>query len=199
MTGLSDNRAFVEAQTHKRWWHRSEVALPALAHRVVALRIGFGVVWAIDAFLKWRPSFSRNFVDNVAMGSMNQPTWLAPWFRFWRHVIGFDPHLFAYASAVIETALALGLLLGLARRLVYLGGAVWSLAVWSVPEGFGTPFTPGATDIGTGIMYAILFAALYALESIANPTALTLDTYIARRHPGWSIVGQPGRRPLANV
>src|SRR5438477_10994751 len=154
-----------EAQIRKRWWHRSEVALPALARRVVVLRIGFGVVWAIDAFLKWRPSFIDHFMGNVSEGGMDQPAWLAPWFRFWRHFIRVDPHLFAHASAVVETALALGLLLGLGRRLLYLGGATWSLLVWSVPEGFGTPFTPGATDVGTGIMYAILFAALHALES----------------------------------
>jgi len=64
---------------------------------------------------------------------------------------------------VVETLIAVGLLLGLARRLVYLGGALWSLAIWVVPEAFGGSFLAGATDIGTAIMYVLVFAVLYAI------------------------------------
>jgi thiosulfate dehydrogenase (quinone) large subunit len=187
------------ATERRRWRHRSEVALPALARRVVVLRIGFGAVWAIDAYLKWQPSFVRDFLKTVSAGAMDQPHWLSPWFDFWRHVVRFDPHLFAYGSALVESVLAIGLLLGIGRRLLYVGGAAWSIMIWSVPEGFGTPFTPGATDIGTAIMYAILFATLYALESAASPTMLTLDSRVQRRHPRWAVVGQPGRRPLTHA
>jgi len=199
MTDVVTTGSNTAARTQRRWWHRSEVALPALTRRVVVLRIGFGVVWAIDAYLKWQPSFVHDFRKTVAEGAADQPHWLSPWFHFWRHVVGLEPHLFAYASAVVETALALGLLLGVGRRVLYLGGAVWSILVWSVPEGFGTPFTPGATDIGTAIMYAILFAALYSLESTANPTVFTLDSRVQKRHPHWAIIGQPGGRPLTDA
>lgn len=181
-----------------QWRHRSEVALPAMARRVVVLRIGFGVVWALDAYLKWQSSFVHDFMKNVAMGAQGQPAWLMPWFHFWHRLLAREPRGFAYASAVIESMLAVGLIAGFGRRLLYIGGAMWSLAIWSVPEGFGTPFIPGATDIGTAIMYAILFAALYFLESAANPTMLTVDSRIQRHHPRWRIIGQPGE-PFAHV
>ena len=174
-------------------------ALRATARRVVILRIAFGVVWGIDAYLKWQPSFVRDFTSTIAEGAQGQPAWLGPWFDFWHDLVARNPHLFAYGSAVAETLLAIGLILGLARRILYVGGALWSLAIWSVPEGFGTPFMPGATDIGTAIMYAILFAALYALEAAVNWSAWTLDGPIQKRIPSWRIVGQPGGRALVDV
>jgi hypothetical protein len=39
------------------------------------------------------------------------------------------------------------LLLGVARRAGYAVGIVYSLLVWGVGEGFGGPYTSGATDI----------------------------------------------------
>jgi len=68
-----------------------------------------------------------------------------------------------------------------------------------VPEGFGTPFAPGATDIGTAIMYAILFAALYAFDVTANAGAWTLDTVLLNRFSWWRLIGQPGGHALADV
>ena len=37
----------------------------------------------------------------------------------------------------------------------------FSLLVWSVGEAFGGPYAAGSTDIGTAIIYAFVFAALY--------------------------------------
>src|SRR5947209_6215411 len=57
-----------------------------LIRRVELLRILFGVVWAIDAYLKWQPAFISGYADSVAEGAQGQPSWLRPWFRFWRHL-----------------------------------------------------------------------------------------------------------------
>jgi uncharacterized membrane protein YphA (DoxX/SURF4 family) len=178
---------------------RARVALPKLARRVVILRIAFGMVWALDAYLKWQPSFVKSFSATIAAGAQSQPHWLSPWFRFWRDLIAHAPHVFAYAGAATETLIALGLILGVGRRFLYLGGAIYALFIWSVPEGFGTPFAPGATDIGTAIMYAILFAALYALDVTANAGPWTLDTSLLNRFPWWRMFGQPGGHALADV
>jgi len=62
MTDVVTTGSNTAARTQRRWWHRSEVALPALTRRVVVLRIGFGVVWAIDAYLKWQPSDRKSVV-----------------------------------------------------------------------------------------------------------------------------------------
>jgi nitrite reductase (NO-forming) len=166
-----------------------------LVRRVELLRLAFGAVWAIDAYLKWQPAFIAGYAGNVADGAKGQPAWLRPWFRFWRHIVDIDPHLLAYFTAAAETAIAIGLVLGLARRVVYLGGIVWSVAIWTIPEGFGGSFLSGATDIGTAIMYALVFAILYALEGLPTMTgAWSLDHRIERRLPGWRLLAEPGGR-----
>lgn len=65
----------------------------ALIRRVELLRLVFGVVWAIDAYLKGQPSFVNGYAKNVAAGAQGRPGWLRPWFHFWRHVTNQDPHL----------------------------------------------------------------------------------------------------------
>jgi len=161
--------------------------------RVEILRVVFGIVWAIDAYLKWQPSFVSGYAGNVAEGASGQPGWLRPWFRFWRHMVKLDPHLLAYATAAIETLIAVGLIVGFARRAVYIGGILWSVAIWTIPEGFGGSFVAGATDIGTAIMYAFVFVVLYSLETLPTATgAWSLDHRIERSAPWWRIVAEPG-------
>jgi thiosulfate dehydrogenase [quinone] large subunit len=166
-----------------------------LVRRVELLRLSFGVVWAIDAYLKWKPAFISGYASSVADGAKGQPGWLRPWFRFWRHIVDVDPHLYAYLTAAVETVIAVGLILGLGRRVVYLGGIVWSIAIWTIPEGFGGSFLSGATDIGTAIMYALVFAVLYALEGLPTLTGVwSLDHRIERRLPAWRLLAEPGGR-----
>jgi nitrite reductase (NO-forming) len=162
---------------------------------VELLRLAFGVVWLVDAYLKWQPAFINSYASNVADGAKGQPGWLRPWFRFWRHLVNVDPHLLAYATAVVETLIALGLILGFARRSVYAGGIVWSLAIWTIPEGFGGSFVAGASDVGTAIMYALVFGVLYTLESLPTLTgAWSLDHKVERVAPWWRILAEPGGR-----
>lgn len=164
--------------------------------RLVILRIGFGVVWALDAYLKWKPAFIRQYADDVASASKGQPDLLRPWFHFWRQVVTLSPQGLAYATAVVETLIAAGLLLGFGRRVLYIGGALWSLAIWTIPEGFGGSFIAGATDIGTAIMYAFVFLALYSLETLPAATHVwTLDRIVERRFRPWRLLAEPsGRR-----
>jgi hypothetical protein len=58
---------------------------------------------------------------------------------------------------------------------------------------------PGASDIGTGIMYALLFIALYWLESAFHPVGWTLDSAIRRRVPAWRRIGEPGGKAALPV
>jgi nitrite reductase (NO-forming) len=163
--------------------------------RVEILRLVFGLVWMIDAYLKWQPTFIHGYAGDVAAAAHGQPDWLRPWFRFWRQLVAHDPRLFAYATAVIESLIALALLVDLARRAVYLGGAAWSLAIWVIPEGFGGSFLAGATDIGTAIMYTLVFAILYSLETLPAATgAWTLDRQIERKVGWWHTIAEPGGR-----
>jgi uncharacterized membrane protein YphA (DoxX/SURF4 family) len=73
--------------------------------------------------------------------------------------------LFARLVALGETCIAIGLLLGLFSNLTYAVGALLSIVIWAVPEGFGGPYTAGATDVGTGIIYVFGFLGLFLLSA----------------------------------
>lgn len=58
--------------------------------------------------------------------------------------------MFAVLTGIAETGLALCLLLGAARGVSYTAGAIYTLLIWPVGEGFGGRYSSGATDVGTG-------------------------------------------------
>lgn len=89
-------------------------------------------------------------------------------------------------SRLIETAIAIGLLLGLARRLTYFGGALFSLLIWSTAEGFGGPYTLGATNIGPALVYALVFLTAAFFEHFLGPNPYSLDYYLGRLFPKWA-------------
>jgi uncharacterized membrane protein YphA (DoxX/SURF4 family) len=163
-----------------------------LPERVAALRIVFGVIWLIDAGLKVNHVFVSEFKADFTEGAAGQPDWLRWWFSFWTHVINASPAAFAYFTIVLETLLGLTLVFGVARRSTYLIGFVFSMAIWMIPEGFGGPYSMRSTDIATGIIYALVFAALYGLDSaLAAKPAWTVDTAIERRVSWWRPIAEP--------
>lgn len=128
--------------------------------KFASLRIIFGAVWAVDAFFKWQADFSKNFVDYLVGGAEGQPWLVQKWIHLWIDLIGINPHFFAVVVALTETALAIGLIFGLFTRLACYAGIFFSLIIWSTAEGLGGPYTAGSTDIGSAIIYALVFAAL---------------------------------------
>ena len=147
------------------------------------LRVSFGIVWMIDGALKFQPGFS--LLSNIQSAASGAPAWLAPWFNFWINMTNVNPTFLTYSIGAIELALALGLILGFLRKIVYIVGFLYSLVVWSVPEGFGGPYGPGSTDIGTGIIYAFVFALLMIVNAGFGPSKLSLDYLIEKKLPSW--------------
>ena len=127
-------------------------------------RIAFGLVWSIDAYFKWQPAFANNFVSYLQETYDGQPHVIQSWLNFWINLVNIDPHLFARIIALGETGIAVGLLFGLFSNLDYAAGILLALVIWSVPEGFGGPYTPGATDLGAGIIYVFGFLGLFLLS-----------------------------------
>ena len=158
------------------------------------LRIGFGVIWLIDAILKWLPGFRSTYMDTIMGQADGQPGWLKPWFRFWINLQHPHPMFYAYLVAVIETLIALAVLTGFARKLSYTAAIVFSLLIWATAEGFGGPYTTGSADIGTAVIYALVFAALLAFSYYTVPSRLTLDYYLEQRISWWWRVAEV-RRP----
>jgi nitrite reductase (NO-forming) len=159
------------------------------------LRVLFGVVWLVDAFFKWQPGFRDSFAAILQGMVSSQPGIVRPWFQFWVLLATHTGHLLPDVTAVTETALGIALIVGFARRPVYVTGGLYALSVWAIGEGFGGPYALGtSTDVGAALIYVFVFACLFMLES--NPRTLTLQRITipashgvagrraeARRHP----------------
>src|ERR1700683_5388583 len=85
-----------------------------------ALRITFGVIWLIDAVLKWLPGFRSGYSGMISGAGQGQPGWLHWWFSFWINLQSPHPGFYAYLVAVLETLVALAVLLGVARKVSYI-------------------------------------------------------------------------------
>ena len=155
------------------------------------VRLMFGVIWAIDAYLKWLPGYRHSYIANLKTAAQGQPSFLHGWFHFWINFQSGAPTLFAILTGLMESALALVLLLGIARRAGYMVGAIYSLLVWAVGEAFGGPYMSGSTDIGTGIIYAMLFIALLVFAPPARRERFSLDRVLVQRVGWWRVVAEP--------
>jgi len=177
----------------------SPPADPAAVRRYCWVRVGFGLIWALDATLKWLPGFRHTYPSMITDAAQGQPGWLSGWFSFWDQGIVHAPTLFAVLIALAETAIAASLILGIAQRVGYSGGIVFALLIWGIGEGFGGPYTSGATDIGAAIMYAVLFAGLWlAVPPTIRAAAPALDHTLAR-HRAWRWTTFAPRHTLEGV
>jgi uncharacterized membrane protein YphA (DoxX/SURF4 family) len=167
------------------------VPLPSAGWSGTVVRLVFGLIWAVDAFLKWLPGYRDTYIDQLKSAAQGQPSWLHGWFHFWINLQSSAPTLFATLTGLTETTLAAVLLLGVARRVGYSLGVVYMLMVWSVGEGFGGPYVAGSTDVGTGIVYAMLFATLLVFAPPARRERLSLDRLLERRWAWWRHVAEP--------
>ena len=186
----------------------AEIQGPSVAQQFspwpkTALRVGFGLIWLVDAVLKWLPGFRRDYMDTIMGQADGQPGWLEPWFNFWINLQHPAPAAFAYLVAAVETLIAVAVIVGFARKVTYLSAIVFSVLIWSTAEGFGGPYMPGSADIGTAIIYALVFAALLSFAYYQGPARFSVDTWLEQRISWWHWVAEVGahnhqRRPIAN-
>ncbi len=125
------------------------------------LRIVFGVVWGIDAWFKWQPDFINNFAGYLTGAQDGQPAFIQGWINFWINIVKVDPHVFAHTVAVGETLIAVALLFGIMSNLTNIAGILLTVVIWTTAEGFGGPYAAGSADIGSAIIYALVFVGLF--------------------------------------
>jgi len=125
------------------------------------VRILFGAILAIDASMKWSPAFLGHFAEYLDNAAQSQPHYIQAWIGMWGDIVRLNPEAFGYFIAISETLVAFGLLLGLFSAIVDIFGAVLMFLIWSTAEGFGGPYKAGSTDIGTAVIYTIVFAVLF--------------------------------------
>ena len=149
---------------------------------IALLRIAFGVIWSVDAVLKWQPAFQANFQQILSGVAKGQPGFLGWWFGLWQFVVSGRAPIFAILTAGTETYLAVALLTGFARKSTYTVGILYGLFVWSVAEGFGGPYMPGTTTaVGAAIIYSLVFIALLLVDA----GRFSVDHLIEKRIPAW--------------
>ncbi len=163
-------------------------AWPALA--TAALRVAFGIIWVVNAAFTWMPQFSALYVGYLHNAAKGQPDWSSFWFDGWIALVTPNATLFIWLTRIAVTALAIGLLLGFARRTLYVVGALFSLLVWSTAEGFGGPYAVGASNTGTGLAYVLIFVALLAINYRSGSSPYSIDYYIERRWPAWRRIAE---------
>jgi nitrite reductase (NO-forming) len=168
----------------------AEAATPTQTWRGTALRLAFGAILTIDAVLKWLPGYRHTFVSQVPT-AQGEPGWLHGWFHFWFTASSGSPNLFVDLTILAETGLAIVVVFGVARRAGYIAGAVYMLFVWGVGEAFGGPYSSGATDIGTGIIYTLVFLALLLWMPSARDERWALDRALVQRIGWWRHVAEP--------
>jgi nitrite reductase (NO-forming) len=152
---------------------------------ITTLRITFGAIWGIDAVLKWLPGFRSTYVAAITGVAKGQPGWLSWWFDFWVKLQTPRPAFFAYMVAILETLVAVAVIVGFARKFTYAVSAAFAVVIWGVAEGFGGPYMSGSSDIGTAIIYAVVFLFLLALIVYAGPDRYSVDYYLEQRYPWW--------------
>jgi nitrite reductase (NO-forming) len=160
---------------------------------VAVFRITFALVWLVDATLKWLPGFRSDFSSMLDHAANGQPAWLRPWFDLWTDMPHGMATAMAYGTALTETGIALALLVGFARKSVYLLGAVYSLLIWATAEGFGGPYQSGSTDVGAAIIYTFVFVALLIVDR-PGPDPYSVDALLETRISWWSRIAEGGRR-----
>jgi nitrite reductase (NO-forming) len=169
---------------------RNHISTPWPAIATTALRVAFGIIWAVGAVLTWSPDFAVHYVGYLHNAAQGQPDWSAGWFNLWIALVTPPATLLVWATRIVESGLELALLTGFGGRTLYVLGALFSLLVWSTAEGFGGPYTVGATNTGTAISYVLIFVALVGLDYRAGFIPYSLDYLIERRWPRWRLIAE---------
>ena len=154
-------------------------------------------MWAIDASFKWLPGFihGQTLGDELGKGATVHTPVIHQWIQLWHWAGTSQPGAFAVGTAIVETLIALGLVLGAFSRVVLIGSAVFSFGIWSAAEAFHLPWTKdGITDLGPSVAY--IFASL-ALLFTASTTVWALDPRIRRTWPAPGLPHLPLIRPPA--
>src|SRR2546430_17379474 len=73
---------------------------------IAALRIAFGLIWSVDAVLKWQPAFRANFSQIVSDGAAGQPGFLSWWIGLWQLIVSGGPPIVAVRAGRTDAELA---------------------------------------------------------------------------------------------
>lgn len=133
------------------------------------LRLLFGAIWAVNAVLQANAAYVRGFVHSIVVRIPGQPYLVQSYLRGAVAVVrGIGGTHVAMLAVGLDAMIAAALLTGIWVRPAAWLGMIYSLLLWSTVGGFGGPFTTGATDPGTAIVYALVFLCVLVVPSDAR-------------------------------
>jgi uncharacterized membrane protein YphA (DoxX/SURF4 family) len=136
-------------------------------HSFALVRILFGLIWLLNTWFQANGAYINHlFLKSFNAGVNGQPDWLAHWTQAVINgieIIGASR--VAAAAVVLDALLALSLLTGIWLRFFVWVGIAYNLFMWSTVGGMGGPYTQGATDPGTAIVYALAFVFVLLTRS----------------------------------
>lgn len=125
-------------------------------------RLLFAAVCVVNLLLHLDPAYAQRFVPMMAADwAPGQAGWIAAYGHAMAQAvlaIGVKP--LVYVMVALEALLAFSLLTGWQLHRLAWVGIVYNLWLWSTVGGFGGPYTAGATDPGTAIVYALAFGLI---------------------------------------
>ena len=125
------------------------------------LQIALGIVWLLDAALQFQPfMFGRGFATQIIEpAAAGDPGPVARPLLWSAHLMAAHPVACNAAFAVVQLAIAAGLLLPRTVRPALAVSVAWALGVWWLGEGLGGTLT-GASPLsgapGAVILYALI-------------------------------------------
>jgi hypothetical protein len=123
------------------------------------LRILFGLIWVLNTWFQADSAYINHlFLQSFDAGIKGQPAWLAHYTQGVVYIIQtLGAPRVALATVVIDALLAFSLLAGIWVPFFAWVGIIYNLFMWSTVGGLGGPYTQGATDPGTAVVYALAF------------------------------------------
>lgn len=141
------------------------------------LRVIFGLTWLFNAIYQLHPDYiDRLFLNSIA-AQQGQSAWYAAYTHWAMDMIAKAgaPEISVFVS-LIGILLALSLLSGIGLRPMAWVGAIFSFIMWTLNGHLGGPYTQGATDPGTLIVYSLTFIAIL----LAEPPIDARDNEVSR-------------------
>jgi uncharacterized membrane protein YphA (DoxX/SURF4 family) len=130
-------------------------------------RIFFGLIWVLNTWFQANSAYINHlFLKSFNAGINGQPEWMASYTQTIINAFQFmgAPRV-AMATVLIDALLAFSLLTGVWVRFSAWVGIAYNLFMWTTVGGMGGPYTQGATDPGTAIVYALAFVFVLLTRS----------------------------------
>ena len=130
------------------------------------LRILFGLIWLFNALYQLHPAYINGLFLKSIAAHQGQSAWYVHYTHWAMDLItAIGAPEVAIFIALIGFVLALSLLTGWALRPMAWFGAIFSFIMWTLNGHLGGPYTQGATDPGTLIVYSLTFIAILLAET----------------------------------